>query len=297
MVTTVLVVCCGVGAGTGSVFLYRAVRGQKTAVHGREATSNPARTGRKTYGRTLGTGSALSVLLVAIVGVVTRWPALMVLAAVTGFGLPHVVRATKASDDFRQTEAIASWTELLRDTLAAASGLSQAIIATAGVAPKAIAAEVNVLALRLKNGASMTRALRAFADDVEDPACDVVVSALVLASTARAQKLVDLLGALAGSMRDEVAMRLRVESARSSARSSVRTIIFFTFGFAVLVALFSSSYLQPFGTLDGQIALVVAGAFDAAGVALMLRLVGKSGQGRLIEEPVTAEAIAEGAVS
>ena len=39
--------------------------------------------------------------------------------------------------------------------------------------------------------------------------------ALILASTARAQRLVDLLGALAESMREEIAMRLRVESGRA----------------------------------------------------------------------------------
>ena len=76
-----------------------------------------------------------------------------------------------------------------------------------------------------------------FADEIADPSADLVVCALTLAASARAQRLVDLLGALAGSMREEVAMRLRVESGRASARSGVRTIIVFSAGFVALLAL------------------------------------------------------------
>ncbi len=83
---------------------------------------------------------------------------------------------------------------MLRDTLAAASGLSQSIMSTASVAPDPIRAEVEALSLRLSNGMSIPDALRMFADEVADPSADLVVCALMLAATARAQRLVDLLG-------------------------------------------------------------------------------------------------------
>jgi Flp pilus assembly protein TadB len=162
---------------------------------------------------------------------------------------------------------------LLRDTLAAASGLSQAIVATAPLAPPQIAKEVGVLAARLSNGVPGPDALRMFADEVADPDADLVVCSLILAATARAQNLVDLLGSLAAAMREEVAMRLRVESGRASARSGVRTIVLFSVGFAALLLLVARSYLEPFGTSTGEMVLLVAAAFDAAGVLVMLRLV------------------------
>jgi Flp pilus assembly protein TadB len=121
-----------------------------------------------------------------------------------------------------------------------------------------------------------------FADQLGDPSADLVACALILAATARAQRLVDLLGALADSMREEVAMRLRVESGRASARSGVRTIVLFSVGFATLLALIARSYLQPFGSSSGQLVLLLAGAFDAAGIMLMVRLVRDAAPQRLL---------------
>jgi Flp pilus assembly protein TadB len=120
---------------------------------------------------------------------------------------------------------------------------------------------------------AMPEALRMFAGQLSDPSADLVVCALILASTARAQRLVDLLGALAESMREEIAMRLRVESGRASARSGVRTIVLFSIGFALMLSLLCHSYLQPFGTSSGQIVLLMAGGCDVAGIVLMLKLV------------------------
>src|SRR3546814_5847459 len=52
---------------------------------------------------------------------------------------------------FRSTEAIASWTEMIRDSIVAASGLEEAIVATAPVAPTPIASEVRTLVRRLEH--------------------------------------------------------------------------------------------------------------------------------------------------
>jgi tight adherence protein B len=216
---------------------------------------------------------ALGVLLATVAGILTTWPAAVIIAAATGFGLQSVLRLTSHSKAISRTEAIAVWTELLRDTLAAASGLSQAIVATAAVAPDPIHDEVGTLASHLSNGMPMPDALRLFAAQLSYPSADLVVCALILASTARAQRLVDLLGALAESMREEIAMRLKVESGRASARSGVRTIVLFSIGFAAMLSLLARSYLQPFGTSSGQIALLMAGSCDVAGIILMLKLV------------------------
>ena len=91
--------------------------------------------------------------------------------------------------------------------------------------------------MRLSNGMPIPAALRLFADEIADPSADLVVCALMLAAAARAQRLVDLLGALAEAMHEEVAMRLKVESGRASARSGIRTIIVFSLGFVGLLVL------------------------------------------------------------
>jgi Flp pilus assembly protein TadB len=68
-------------------------------------------------------------------------------------------------------------------------------------------------------------------------------------------------------------MRLRVEASRASARSGVRMVICFSLGFVALLTIAARSYLAPFGSVNGQIVLVLVGILYAAGLTLMVRLV------------------------
>jgi Flp pilus assembly protein TadB len=208
-----------------------------------------------------------------IVGTVTRWPVAALLAAAATALLPAMFRSTSSRDLTRRTEAVAVWTELLRDTLTASAGLAQSIVATAGVAPDELREPVTLLADRIMSGVPMDDALRLFALEVHDSSAEDVVAALRLAATSRAQRLVELLGALADSTRDEVTMRLRVEASRASARSGVRTVICFSIGFVALLMLVARSYLAPYGSITGQLVLVLVGVCYVAGLILMVRLV------------------------
>jgi Flp pilus assembly protein TadB len=213
------------------------------------------------------------------IGVITRWPVAAGLAAVAAAALPSALKSTESQTSIRRAEAVAVWTELLRDTLTASAGLAQAIVATSGIAPREIREPAGRLADRIMSGVSMDDALRLFASEIGDPTVDEVVSALRLASTSRAQRLVDLLSALADSTRDVVAMRLRVEASRSSARTGVRMVIWFSLGFVALLTVMARSYLAPYGSITGQLVLLVVGALYAAGLMLMVRLV-RSDSGR-----------------
>ncbi len=289
MAMTILAVCCGIGVGAGLLVFATSVRPRRGSVQGPgRHESHFSFRDSSWWGRL-----TLAVTLAALTAILTRWPAAVLLAACGGLGLPSLIRVTRRTDTTARTEAIALWTELLRDTLAAASGLSQSIVATASVAPIPIRAEVEALALRLSYGMPSPDALRMFADEVADPGADLVVCALMLAAAARAQRLVELLGALAEAMREEVAMRLRVESSRASARSGVRTITLFSVGFAGLIALVARAYLAPFGSASGQLALVLAGTLEAAGIVLMMRLVRVPPSPRLL---LTSEGLETGKI-
>jgi tight adherence protein B len=208
-----------------------------------------------------------------IVGVVTRWPVAAVLAAVATATIPSALKTTASEGSIRRAEAVAVWTELLRDSLTASTGLAQAIVATSEVAPREIREPAGRLADRIMSGLAMDDALKLFAAEIGDSSADEVVSALRLAATSRAQRLVDLLGALADSTREVVAMRLRVEASRSSARSGVRLVIWFSVGFVALLTVAARSYLAPFGSVTGQLVLAVVGLLYATGLVLMVRLV------------------------
>jgi tight adherence protein B len=161
---------------------------------------------------------------------------------------------------------------MLQATLTASAGLGQAIIATAPLAPAPIRDATNRLAARLSAGMQPQDALLQFADELQDPSADRVVCALVMAAASRAQRLGDLLAALADSTRDEVALRLRVETSRASVRSGVRTVLVFSVAFAVGLVVVAHAYLAPFGSSQGQLVLALVGALYGMGLTSMVTL-------------------------
>jgi Flp pilus assembly protein TadB len=211
--------------------------------------------------------TALVAGLVAFL--VTGWPVAGVAGALGGGGIPRLLRRTSGSMAVDRIEAVATWTEMLQSTLAAAAGLGQAILATAAVSPPPIRPAAVRLAAELEAGVAPDVALRRFADDLGDPGADRVVCALALAYRARAQRVGELLAALAESSRDEVAARLRIETSRASVRSGVRTVMVFSVAFAALLVLAARTYLTPFDTVTGQLVLGVVVACYAAGLVLM----------------------------
>ena len=293
---TVMAVVCVVGAGTGVAGLVMAQGFRFFTRTPEQATPlGPGRTGREHhdikgtaalsgYGWLVRLGPPLVTAL--LVGVVTRWPVAAVLAGVAAVFLPSALRSTASHDSTRRTEAVAIWTELLRDTLTGAAGLAQAIVSTAGVAPDEIQEPAVHLADRIMSGMPMDDALQLFSAEVDDPCAEDVVRALRLAAISRAHRLVDLLGSLADSTRDEVSMRLRVESNRASARSGVRTVMCFSVGFVALLTLVARSYLAPYGSVIGQLVLIVVGACYVVGLTLMVRLV-RPPSGRRFSREVT----------
>ena len=77
-----------------------------------------------------------TLVTAAVVAAVTRWPAGTVLAGLAAWFLPRALGPDRAhARALERIEAIASFTEMLRDTISAAAGLEQAILAAEPVAP------------------------------------------------------------------------------------------------------------------------------------------------------------------
>jgi Flp pilus assembly protein TadB len=180
-------------------------------------------------------------------------------------------------------EAIAGWAEMLRDTMAGSAGLEQAIVATAPLAPVPIRVEVTTLAIRLE-GERLAPALRAFADEVADPTCDLVVAALILAAEHQAQRLGELLGSLAAAARDQATMRLRVEAGRARTRTSVKVIVGATGTLVLGLALFNRGYLAPYDTAVGQLVLLLVGGIFAIAFVWLSRMTRPASVERFLNE-------------
>jgi Flp pilus assembly protein TadB len=216
--------------------------------------------------------AALALVVGFGAGLATGWPIAVPLTALAVVGLPKLFGQTSGESSIRKIEAIAVWTEMLQATLAASAGLNQAIVATATLSPPVIREATVRLSGRLTAGAHPRDALLQFADDLGDPSADRVVCALLLASSAHALRLGDLLTSLAESTRAEVALRLRIETSRASVRSGVRTVLVFSVVFAVGLTILARTYLAPFASPDGQLVLLIVGILYAVGLTTMVTL-------------------------
>lgn len=214
----------------------------------------------------------LAVAVGIVCVLVTGWPVAGPIGALAAIGLPRLLRQTSGAVSIAKIEAVATWTEMLQGTLAASAGLGQAIIATAELSPDPIRPATEHLALQIRSGVHPREALLQFAEEVGDPCADRVVCSLLLAFSSRAQRLGELLNALAESTRAEVALRLRIETSRASVRSSVRTVVVFSVAFAAGLSVLARSYLSPFGSATGQLVLLLVGGLYAGGLLLMVTL-------------------------
>jgi Flp pilus assembly protein TadB len=266
-----VVVFLGAVAGFGLTLLIAALRPAPPAEQ-RPARRSPV--ARRRLDNRLGLLNlrlVLGVVFGVIVGLVTRWPVAALFCAAGGFMLPSFLggRDSRAREVAR-IEAIASWAEMLRDTLAGAGGLEQSIVASAGVAPEPIRPEVMRLAARLDHD-RLSVALRDFADDLDDPIGDLVVASLVLAADRSPKRLGNLLGTLADSARSEADMRLRVDAGRARTRTSVRVVTITTIVFTLGLVFLNRSYLEVYGTVLGQMVLLFIGLLYTAAFLWLAR--------------------------
>jgi Flp pilus assembly protein TadB len=278
---TALAAILGAGVGLGALLIALGLRGAE----GRRPQHHWTR--RQLEGHTL--RLAVAVGAAVLVGAGTGWPVAALLAAAACWGVPQLFTESKAHAQLiARVEAVAGWAEMLRDTMAGAAGLEQAIIASAPVAPLAIRKEVATLAARLERE-RLAPALRAFADEVADPTCDLVVAALVLAAEHQASRLGEMLGTLAASARDQATMRLRVEAGRARTRTSVRVIVGVTLGLALFLALLNHGYLAPYSSPLGQFVLLVVGVLFALAFAWLAKITRPVEPARLLRRALGAE--------
>lgn len=229
--------------------------------------------------RPLAAGDGRSVArLAAIAGVsllvlvATGWLVGAVLAALAAAAAPRVLGGKAARQAaIERTEAIASWTEMIRDSIVAASGIEEAIVATAPVAPRPISTEVTTLVRRLEHQ-RLPDALVAFGTDLDHPSGDLVVAALVLAARLEASDLASLLSRLAEATRGDARMRIRVEVGRTRVRTATKVIAGVVAAAVVFLALVNRGYLAVYDTTAGQAVLAVVGGVFALGGWLLTRM-------------------------
>lgn len=244
-----LIALCGAVAGLGCLISLIGARGEQLL----SSISTSQKYSRRRIRPSLLVAPCVGGIIYILSGwIIVGLVACVVISLVPGIGAKPAHRR----DEQVIVEAIASWTEQLRDTLAGSHGLEQVIIATAPHAPLAIAPAVERLSIFISYG-SLSDGLRRFAEDVDHPTADFVTAALVTASQHQARDIGLLLGHLAQCARDEGRMRTRVWVGRARTRSAVRIITTVVSLFVGGLFIFNREYLQPYSSVSGQFILGV----------------------------------------
>jgi Flp pilus assembly protein TadB len=196
---------------------------------------------------------------------ITRWPVAMIAAAVAVLFLPRITSTRAARERAAVLEGLEQWTRRLSDMLTASRGLEDALEASARSAPKAIEPAVARLGRRLSARTGTEAALRAFAEEINDPAADRIAAALIIATGRRGGGVRDVLNALAVMLARDVAARREIEAERAQHRTTVKWLTWFVAGFTVFAVL-NRSYSAPYGTPGGQLVLALVVLLYAGGL-------------------------------
>jgi len=268
--STLTAVALGSGVGLGLLLCIAGLRGSVVLPTQAFAPAHAKRTVGTTNERRLW---LIACAVGAVVWLATGWFAAGLIAVSGAYVLPKLFGGQASRREWiAKTEAVAAWTEMLRDTMAAADGVEEAIAATVRIAPAPIRREVGLLDARRRSEQPLTEALGQFAADVDHPSADLVVAALSMAAEGEGSDFVGVLTRLATMTRDEVRMRLRVEAGRAQLHTASRIIVGVLGTSVVALTVFSRGYLEPYGSTTGQLWLVMVGALFALGVVLLDRM-------------------------
>ncbi|HEY5116687.1 MAG TPA: type II secretion system F family protein, partial [Nakamurella sp.] len=183
------------------------------------------------------------IAVAAVTLAVTRWP-----VAALGMGAlvvwwPALFGGTTAEQrQIASLEALVTWTETLRDTIAAHASLEQAIPASAVNAPALIRPALVSLVGQLRARVPMDKALLGLAAELDDPSADLVIAALMLSATRRGDRLGEVLTGLTTAAREELEMRRKISAGRVELRRGVQIVVAVTIAIGVFLVVFSGPY-------------------------------------------------------
>jgi Flp pilus assembly protein TadB len=280
-----LAVLLGAAAGGGILLLVVAMRGLPARPDGTASRLD------QWLRRLFSPQGAVGLVAGVVTLLATGWVVAAIGVALLVFSWRGVSGAASERRALARLEGLASWTESLRDTIAGAVGLEQAIPASLRVASDTLREPLEGLVDRLHTRTPMPAALQRFADDLDDPSADLIIAALIINARLRGPGLRDLLGALARSVRDELDMRRKITADRRSTRRSVQIVIGVSVGLALILAVLDRGFLAPYNGVLGQCVLVIVVVVYGAGVVWLRRLAAfEAPQRLLIAAPVAAPA-------
>lgn len=195
------------------------------------------------------------LVLGALLWMLSGWIVFLVGVPIAAMALPALFTTDRTKARLERLDALESWTRGLAGLTVAGAGLEQTIGASLQSANATIRPQVSTLVARINARWRTADALRAFADDVDDATCDLIVMHLLLTERMRGPGLARALEDLADSISDEVRARRAIETDRAKPQQNMRIITVTTL--LLLCAMpFAGTFMTPYSTTTGQLLLV-----------------------------------------
>jgi tight adherence protein B len=198
-----------------------------------------------------------ALLAGAVVLVVTRQPVAAVLGALAGRAVASWRKPRV--DDAALAEAIALWTEGLRNAVGAADGVETVLADSARHAPDLIRADVQRMVSRLPYE-PLDVVLADRSGTLAHPSSDLVFRALGQAAN-EGGSLHGVLDRLAKRARGLAGMHRRIEIAREQPRATLRTVTGVIIAFTALLFVGARDWMAVYTTSTGQLVLLAVTAW------------------------------------
>lgn len=205
----------------------------------------------------------VAVFVFAVVVLVSRNFVLAVIAGAAVVLWPLIVGGGKAERAaLAKLDALAQWTESLRDLAQKGAGLESVIPKTIPTASEVLAPSLRHLSFRLSVRVPLPEALSLFADEVDDAGADLVVAALALSARQRKGQLSRVLSALSSALRQELEARTRIMRERNVVRREAAQVA----GLSAVLVFGATLFAPPAlpgstNTAAEVLPFVLAGAF------------------------------------
>lgn len=210
--------------------------------------------GRLTLTSSLLRTALLGVGCGALLWLASGWPVYLFAVPVIAITLPALLGTDQTQTQLRRLDALESWTRNLAGLTVAGASLEQTIAASLPSTDQAIREQVAALVARINARWHTASALRAFAAEIADPSCDLLVMHLLLAERMRGPGLSGALDDLATAIAHEVRARRAIATDRAKPRQNSRIITVTTL--VLLAALpLAGSFMEPYRSATGQLLL------------------------------------------
>jgi Flp pilus assembly protein TadB len=198
----------------------------------------------------------------------TGWFLIIPVIAVPVIGIP-VLLSTPPNREIQMLEALDRWVRALLACLPTGKSIPDAIRSIRKQAPKIIAPQLQLLAIRLDERWPLPEAMLAFADECDSPEVDEVAAALIVAGRRGGVGVSASLEALADSVQDRLAAAREIELERDKPRIVVRQV---TVIILVVVALSLFTSPEYFSSYQSGLGLIILVCLIAAYLGSLLRL-------------------------